>query len=88
MSLKLGLCRIKHKLCCSEFRKDLPSSSHSENDRKNQLLDNLLRPQHFLTLSWNENAISKESTLLLSKDVASKQLDLMPTEIDSNWDNT
>ena len=45
MSLKLGLCRIKHKLCCSEFRKDLPYSSHSENDRKNQLLDNLLRPQ-------------------------------------------
>ena len=45
MSLKLGLYRNKHKLCCSEFCKDLPSHSHSENSLKNQLLDNLLRPQ-------------------------------------------
>ena len=45
MSLKLGLYRNKHKLCFSEFCKDLPSHSHSENNRKNQLLDNLLRPQ-------------------------------------------
>ena len=45
MSLKLGLYRNKHKLCCSEFCKDLPSHSHSENNLKNQLLDNLLRPQ-------------------------------------------
>ena len=45
MSLKLGLYRNKHKLCCSDFRKDLPSHSHSENNLKNQLLDNLLRPQ-------------------------------------------
>ena len=45
MSLKLGLYRNKHKLCCSEFCKDLPSHSPSENDLKNQLLENLLRPQ-------------------------------------------
>ena len=45
MSLKLGLYRNKHKLCCSELCKDLPSHSHSENNQKNQLLDNLLRPQ-------------------------------------------
>ena len=45
MSLKLGLCCNKHKLCCSEFCRDLPSHSHSENNIKNQLLDNLLRPQ-------------------------------------------
>ena len=45
MSLKLGLYRNKHKLCCSEFCKELPSHSHSENSLKNQLLDILLRPK-------------------------------------------
>ena len=45
MSLKLGFYRNKHKLCCSEFSKDLPSHSHSENNLKNQLLDSLLQPQ-------------------------------------------
>ena len=45
LSWKLGLYRNKHKLCCSEFCKDLPSHSHSENNLKSQLLDNLLRPQ-------------------------------------------
>ena len=45
MSLKVGLYRNKHKLCCSETCKDLPSHSHSENNLKNQLLDNSLRPQ-------------------------------------------
>ena len=45
MSLKLGLYRNKHKLCCSDFCKDLPPHSHSENNLKNRLLDNLLRPQ-------------------------------------------
>ena len=45
MSLKLGLYRNKHKLCCSDFCKDLPPHSYSENSLKNQLLDNLLRPQ-------------------------------------------
>ena len=45
MSLKLGLYRNKHKLCCSDFCKHIPPHSHSENNLKNQLLDNLLRPQ-------------------------------------------
>ena len=45
MSLKLGRNRSKHKLCCSDFWKDLPSHSHTEINLKNQLLDNLLRPQ-------------------------------------------
>ena len=45
MSLKLGHSRNKHNFCCSDFCKDLPSHSHSENNLKNQLLDNLLRPQ-------------------------------------------
>ena len=44
MALKLGLYRNKHKPCCSEFCKDLPSYSHSENNLKNQLLDNFHRP--------------------------------------------
>ena len=45
MSSKLGLYRNNYKLCCPEFCKDLRSHSHSENNLKNQLLDNLLRPQ-------------------------------------------
>ena len=45
MSLKLGLYRNKHKICCSDFCKDLPPHSHSKKNLKNQLLDNLLRPQ-------------------------------------------
>ena len=43
MSLKLGLYRNKHKFCCSEFCKDLPSHSHSDNNLKNLFLDNFLR---------------------------------------------
>ena len=31
--------------CCSNFCKDLPPHSHSENSLKNELLDNLLQPQ-------------------------------------------
>ena len=54
MSLKFGLYRSKHKLCCSEFCKDLPSHSHSENNVKNQLLDKLLRPQLSQTLLERE----------------------------------
>ena len=50
MSLKLGLYRNKHKLCCFEFCKDLPFHSHKENNLKNQLLGNLLRPQLSLAL--------------------------------------
>ena len=45
MSLKVGLYRNKHKLCCSNFCENLPSHSHSENTLKNELLDNILQPQ-------------------------------------------
>ena len=45
MSLKLGLYRNKHKLCCSKFCENLPSHSHSENSWKKELLGNLLQPQ-------------------------------------------
>ena len=45
MSLKLGLYRNKHKLCCCNFCKDLLPRSHSKNSLKNELLDNLLQPQ-------------------------------------------
>ena len=45
MSVKLGLYRNKHKLCCSEFCTDFPPHTHDENSTKNELLQNLLRPQ-------------------------------------------
>ena len=45
MSLKIGLYRNKHKLCFSNFCKDLPSHSHSENSLRNEMLDNLLQTQ-------------------------------------------
>ena len=44
MSLKLGFYRNKHKLCGSEFCKDIPPYSHSANNLKNQLSDNILQP--------------------------------------------
>ena len=50
-SLKHGLYRSEHKLCCSESCKELPPHSHSDNILKNQLLDNLLRPHLSRSLS-------------------------------------
>ena len=87
LSLEHGLYRNKRQLCCSEFCKNLPSHSFSENNVKNQLFDNILR-QQLSNHSWNENAIWKGSILLLSKDVEKKQPDRMPTEIVSSWVNT
>ena len=84
MSLKLGLYRNKHELCCSEFCNDLPSHSHSENNLKNQLLDNLLRPQLSHALPERELDFKR----IYSATFESKQLDRMPIEVDSNWDNT
>ena len=54
MSLKSGFCRNKHKLCCSEFCKELPSHSLSENNLKKQLLDIVLRPKLSLALLERE----------------------------------
>ena len=45
LSVKLGLCRNKHKLCCSVFRADLPPQTQDENSTKLELLQKLLRPQ-------------------------------------------
>ena len=59
MSLKLGLYRNKHKLCCSEFCKDLPPHSHSENNLENQILDHLLRPQLSQALLERERAFKR-----------------------------
>ena len=54
MSLKLGLYRNKHKFRSSESCKDLPPHSHSEDNLRNQLLDNLLRPQLYHALLERE----------------------------------
>ena len=45
MSLKLGLYWNKHKLCSSNFCKDLPPHSHGEISLKNEMLVNLYKPQ-------------------------------------------
>ena len=45
LSVKLGLYRNKHNLCCSEFCTDLPPHTHDENSTENELLQALLRPQ-------------------------------------------
>ena len=45
MSVKLGLYRNKHKLCCSDFCTDLPPHTHDENSTTNELIQKLLRPQ-------------------------------------------
>ena len=45
MSVKLGLYRNKHNLCCSEVCTDLPPHTHDENSTMNELIQKLLRPQ-------------------------------------------
>ena len=59
MSLKLGLYRNKHKLCCSNFCKDLPFHSQGENSLKNESLDNLLQPQLSQSLLERERTFKK-----------------------------
>ena len=54
MSLKLGLYRNEHKLCCLKFCKDLPPHSHSENNLRNDLLDNHFQAQLSQTLLERE----------------------------------
>ena len=54
MSVKLGLYRNKHKLCCSEICSDLPPHTHDENSTKNELLQKLLRPQLSQALLYRE----------------------------------
>ena len=45
MSVKLGLYRNKHKLCCSEYCTDWPPHIHDENSTKIEPIQKLLRPQ-------------------------------------------
>ena len=59
MSLKLGLHRNKHKICCSTFCENLLSHSHSENSLKNELLDNLLQPQISQALLQRERSFKQ-----------------------------
>ena len=59
ISLKLGFYRSKHKLCCSNFCKDLPPHSHSENSLKNELLDNLLQPQLSQALLYKDRTFKQ-----------------------------
>ena len=40
MSLKLGLYRNKHKICCSKFCTDLPPHTHNEKSTKNEVSRN------------------------------------------------
>ena len=59
MSLKLGLYRNKHKLCCSNSCKDLLSHSHSENSLRNEILDNILQPHLSQALSEREQTFKQ-----------------------------
>ena len=59
MSLKLGLYRNTHKLCCSKFCENLLSHSHSEKSLKNELLDNLLQPQLSQALLERERTVKQ-----------------------------
>ena len=67
MSLKLGLYWNKHKLCCSKFRENLPSHSHSENSLKNELLDNILQPQKSQALLERERTFKQIYSLTFER---------------------
>ena len=47
MSVKKGLHRNKHKICCSDICTDLPPHTHDENSTKNELLRQLLQTHFF-----------------------------------------
>ena len=53
-SLRLVLYHNEHKWYPSDFCIDVPPRSHSENNLKNQLMDNLFRPQLSQTLLERE----------------------------------
>ena len=62
MSLKLGLHRNKHKICCSEFCTDLPPHTHAENSTKNAFLQKLLRPQPSQALLARERDFKRNNS--------------------------
>ena len=88
MSLKLGLYRNKHKLCCSIFCKDLHSHSHSENILKNELLDNLLQTQLSQALLEGERTFKYKIIHQPSDDAENKLHGHTPIAIYSSWDTT
>ena len=59
ISVNLGLYRNKHKLCCSDFCIDLPPHTHDENSTKNEILQNLLRPQFSQALLDRERDLKR-----------------------------
>ena len=87
MSLKFGLYRNKHKLCCSNFCKDLPSHSRRENSLKNELLDNLLQPQLSQVLLERERTL-KKSIHQPSNDAENKLHDHTLIAVASSSDTT
>ena len=82
MSSKLELYRKRHKLSCSDFRRNLPPYCNIKNSLKSWLLDNFYDPNSH-NLCWNANEFLTGYTLLHLKYVANKPLDLKLTEIDS-----
>ena len=84
MSVKLGLYRNKHKLCCSEFCTNLPPHTH-ENSTRNELLQNLLRSQLSQALLNQERDFERVFFQFLN-DVGNKQPAPMHSGRDLNWD--
>ena len=87
LSLKLGLYRNKHKLCSSDFCKDSPPHSHSADNLKSQLFDNLLRLQLSQALLERERDFKRiySTTFERCREQTARSLS---TEIDLNWDST
>ena len=90
MSLKLRLYRNKHKFCCSNFCKDLPSHSHSQNSLKNEFLDNLLQPHLLQALLEKERTFKHiySFTFERCREKRIRPHDHTLIAIASNWDTT
>ena len=79
--MSLRFCGSKHKLWWSQFCEHLPPHSFSENSFKNQLLDNLPRPQFSQYISQGERDF-KYSCLPHLKDVENRLPDHTLTELE------
>ena len=86
MSLKLGLYRKKLKFVLNSAKTYylILTVRTTYRIRYQRIFFDHNLHKHF----WNRNATSKESIMLLSKDVENNHLDRMPTEMDSNRDRT
>ena len=87
MSLKLALYRNEHELCCSDFCKGIPPHSNSENNLKNQLPDNLLRPQLSHSLLEHERDFKRIYSTTIER-CCEQTASLTLTGVDSNWRKT